>query len=108
MAANRIEVDFGVWGIMRKVAVAVFVTAILGVLALWYIPIMRQTNALQKEIEIKRESLKRQQELHQKYNDELHELRTDPEAVEKTIREKLNLIKPNEKIYYFESPSTAR
>jgi len=108
MAANRIEVDFGIWGIMRKVAVTLFVTAILGALFLWYIPIIRQTNALQKEIESKRESLKRQQELHQKYNDELHALRTDPEAVEKAIREKLGLAKPNEKIYYFESSSTTR
>ncbi len=104
MACDKLEVDFGVWGTIKKIAVTFAILGLLACLALWYIPILNQTIALQKEIDLKREALRKQQELQQKYTEEIVALRTDSETVEHAVREKLGLVKPNETIYHFESP----
>ena len=104
MAYRRLEVDFGIWGTVRKTASALIVIALLGGFALWYVPILKQTGALQRDIEIKRQALKKQQELHQRYNEEIQALKSNPEAVERAVRETLKLAKPNETIYHFELP----
>ena len=104
MAYRQLEVDFGIWGTLRKLALTLVVMALIGGMGLWYIPILRQSNALQREIELKRLALKKQEELHQKLSNEIVALKTDPEAIERAIREKLGLVKPNETIFHFESP----
>jgi cell division protein FtsB len=104
MPATQIHVDFGIWGIIRKVAVGTVVVAILIGLGLWYIPVLKQSQKLREEIALKRGKLKQQQELHAKYSAEISALRTDPETVERAVREKLGLIKPFETIYLFETP----
>ncbi len=104
MAYGRINVDYGAWGIVGKTAWAILITCgITAALVFIYVPSIRQSAALQKEIEIKREALKKQMELQQKYDEELRDLRSNPEAVERAAREKLKLVKPNEMIYIFES-----
>lgn len=104
MPYDKLRVDFGVWGTIKKIAVMLVVICALGGLASWYIPILKQTTALQKEIEAKREAIRKQEELHQKYTEEIVALRTDPETVEHAVREKMGLAKSNETIYRFESP----
>ena len=104
MRYDKLAVDFGVWGTVRKVAVTLVIAGILVGLGLCYIPILKQTASLQKENEIKREALRKQQALHQRYSEEIVALRTDPEAVERAIRERLHLVKPDEVIFHFESP----
>lgn len=104
MSYDKLQIDFGIWGAVKKIAVALVIVGILGSLALWYIPILKQTTALQKEIELKREALRRQQQLHQRYSEEIVALRTDPQAVQRAVREKLGLVKPEETIYHFEPP----
>jgi cell division protein FtsB len=102
------EVDFGVWGVVRRVAVVLCAIAILGLLALWYVPVINSGHALQKEIEIKREALRKANELNAQLNDQIHALRHDPEAVEREARKRLNLVKPNETIFHFESSKSNR
>ena len=108
MSFEKLHVDFGVWGTIKKVAVTFVVIGLLSCLALWYIPILKQTTALQKDLDLKREALRKEQELHQRYTEEIVALRTDPEMVERVVREKLGLAKPNETIYHFESPQQQR
>jgi len=92
---QKLHVDFGIWGTIRKAAIGVIVVALMCGLAAWYIPIVNQTSTYQKEIEIKKEALKKQLEKQQQYREEIQAFRTDPEVVEKAAREKLNLVKPN-------------
>ena len=104
MSSNRIQVDFGIWGTVRNLAVAVLSLTILAGLAVWYIPVIRQTTALQREIEIKRQELRKQQELNQKYAEEARLLHIDAETIERTSRQKLGLVKSDETIFRFEEP----
>ena len=104
--SNRLEVDFGVWGTIRKVAIVLITLGILSALAAWYIPTLKKISALEKEIELKRVKLKEQEALHRKYEDEIIALKTDPEAVEREARKQLRLAKPEETIYSFESKTT--
>ncbi len=108
MADSRLEVDYGVWSALRKVAVAAIVLAGITGLALLYVPILRQRAALEKEIEFKNAALRKGQDLNQRYNEEILELKTDPEAVERAVRETLKFAKPEETIYYFESRGDKR
>jgi cell division protein FtsB len=108
MSDGKLSVDFGVWGVIRKVAVVLVVLGLLGGLALWYIPILKQTQVLEREIKIKTEAINKQKETYRRYSDEIVALRNDPEAVEREARLKLNLAKPNETIYHFETPRSDR
>jgi len=101
MAYNRLEVDFGIWGTLRKVAFAIIIAVILGGMALLYVPILKQNSRLEKDVEIKRQTLKQQQALCQKYSEEIQSLKSDPEYVEHVAREVLGVAKPNEDIYRF-------
>ncbi len=108
MAYGRLEADFGVWGTIKKVSVVILVLAGVAATAAFYVPTINQAKSLQREIEDKRLALKKQQELHRKYSEEIQALRHDPEAVERAIRENLHLAKPDETIYRFESSSSGK
>lgn len=106
MADRTIRVDFGVWGVIRKVAITCVALAILAGLVLWCIPVIQQGQRLQKEIDLKKEALRRQQELHAQYTDEIFRLKNDSDFIERTIRIKTRKVKPNEEIYVFEPSKT--
>jgi cell division protein FtsB len=105
---QKLYVDFGIWGTVRKAAIAIVVIALMCGLAAWYVPIVRQAAWLQKEIEIKKEAIKVHAEKQRRYMDEIQAFRSNPEVVEKAAREKLGLVKPNEVIYRFESDKGQR
>lgn len=108
MRDERLHVDYGVWGTINRVAWTLLILCVSGaIFVFWYAPAIRQSKALQREIEIKREALKQQEALKLKYDEELKALRSDPEAVERAVRERLKLVKPNETIYRVESPKTS-
>ena len=56
---------------------------------------LRRKQAEQRQWEARNETLRRQNEELQK---RIHELRTDPKAIEKIAREELLLVHPNDKI----------
>ncbi len=56
----------------------------------------------------KNAALRKGQDLNQRYNEEILELKTDPEAVERAVRETLKFAKPEETIYSFESRGDKR
>ncbi|MDD2709279.1 MAG: septum formation initiator family protein [Verrucomicrobiae bacterium] len=100
---RRLQVDYGVWGILRKVAVSIIVISIFVLVIASYVPALRQSQRLEEDIEVKRQALLQQRKLHDEYGGEILFLKTDPEAVERKVREKMGLAKPNEVIYHFES-----
>jgi cell division protein FtsB len=102
VAYPKLHVDFGMWGLVRKASMIVFCVAAVGLLAAFYIPILKQSRAFQMEIDQKRAALRTQMEIHRRLTEELQLLKTSPLAVEQAVREKLGLVKPNEVIYRFE------
>lgn len=108
MPEQKLYVDFGIWGTLRKAAIGVVVIALMCGLAVWYVPIVNQSTRLQREIDIRKAALARQQEKQKRYQEQILAFKTNPEAAEQAAREKLGLVKPNETIYRFESESTAR
>jgi cell division protein FtsB len=102
MASRRLEVDYGVQEKVRKLFVALFVVSMVVILGSCYEPNLKKMRNLQAEVEKKRAVLRAQQELQRRYQEELLALRHDPEAVERAVREKFRLAKPDETIYRFD------
>ena len=106
---RRHRVGYGASAKVRKLSVLLIVVSALILLGSLYQPAIRKMWSLQAEKEAKQKALHEQQVLRRRYEEELHALRHDPEAVERAVRQKFRLIKPEETIYRFEpSPSPQR
>ena len=104
MAYRRLAVDYGVQEKARKLSIGLFVVSLGMLLGSLYTPALKKMRSLEGEVETKRKALRDQKELRQRYEEELHAMRHDPEAIERAVREKMRLILPGETIYRFESP----
>jgi cell division protein FtsB len=108
MASRRLEVNYGVQEKVRKLFVGLFVVSVVILLGSFYEPTLKKMRNLQAEVEAKRKALRAQEELHRRYQEELLALRHDPEAVERAVREKFRLARPEETIYRFDPPPPTR
>lgn len=99
------NVDTGIWGRLTRVIIFLFIIAGLILIAVWYLPLIRQNERMRKEI------LRLDTEL-QKATEENKQSKTsisamdDPKAVERLAREKLGYAKPGETVVRFEEPAT--
>ncbi|MCC7519566.1 MAG: septum formation initiator family protein [Verrucomicrobiae bacterium] len=105
MAFRRLEVDYGFPEKIRKFFVGLVVVSLMLILGSCYEPTFKKMRNLQVEVEAKKKALAVQQGLHRRYQDRLAALRHDPEAVEREVREKFRLAKPEETIYRFDPAS---
>lgn len=99
------NVDTSIWGRLTRVIIFLFIIAGLILIAVWYLPLIRQNERMRKEI------LRLDTEL-QKATEENKQSKTsisamdDPKAVERLAREKLGYAKPGETVVRFEESAT--
>ncbi len=92
------------WARLQSLGFFVFV-AIVGLgIVLLFVPLLHQRHAMQREIARLDRELEQQDALEKKQKTEIEALKTDSSYVERTARNKLNLARPNEVIFRFESP----
>lgn len=75
--------------------------------AMMFLPLLHQRRALLTELERLDREIARQEALEQQQRAEIEALRSDPYHIERTIRDQLNLARPNELIFRFEPPPSA-
>ena len=105
-SSNRINWR-AVWLRVQSLGVLVFIGIVAAAVALvLFLPAWHRRHSMEIELQrlaaenIRLESLEKQQ------RQEIEALKADPSYVERTARNKLNLARPNETIFRFESPAS--
>jgi cell division protein FtsB len=100
------NVDLGIWSKLTRVVVfLLFVAAVLAV-AVWYLPLIRQNEAMRKEILRLNAQIRQQEELNRHLENSIKAIRNDPRTVERLAREKLGFAKPGESVIRFQEPTS--
>jgi cell division protein DivIC len=95
------------WTKLQSLGFLVFVGIVGCGVVLLFLPLLHQRHVMQQDIARLDRELEQQDALETKQKTEIEALKTDPGFVERTARNKLNLVRPNEVIFRFEPPPTA-
>ncbi len=95
------------WARLQSLGFLVFAGIVgLGVV-LMFVPILQHRHAMLLEISRLDSEITRQESLEKRQKMEIEALKTDSAYVERTARNKLNLVRPNEVIFRFEPKTNA-
>ena len=85
-----------------------FLLLIAGALliAVWYLPLIKQNERMRKEILRLETQLQKEEESSKQLRAAIESLRSDPKAVERLARERLGYARPGETVVRFETPAT--
>lgn len=93
------------WQRLQPFGVVILAGAVAVAATLLFFPLLQKRRALLAELERLDREIARQEALEQQQRAEIEALRTDPHYIEQTIRDRLNLARPNELIFRFETPA---
>ncbi len=102
------NVDLGIWDKLTKVVIFLLFLAGLLVVAVWYLPLIKQNERMRKEILRFDNQIQRQEEAGKQLRASMDALRYDPKAVERLARETLGYARQGETVIRFEEPVTNR
>ena len=92
------------WGKLQSLGFFVFVAIVGCGVALLFVPLLHQRREMQQDIARLDREIEQQETLEKKQKTEIEALKNDSSYIERTARNKLNLARPNEVIFRFESP----
>lgn len=98
--------DFNVWDKLTRVVIFLLFIAYLLVVAVWYLPLIRQNEQMRQDIFRIEAKIQKQKETNKQLSGSIEALLRDPKARERLIRERLEYGKPGETIIRFYSPAT--
>lgn len=102
------NVDLGIWNKLTRVAIGLILAAGLLLIAVWYLPLIKQNERMRKEVLRLDTQIQKEDETAKQLKTSIDALRNDPKAVERLAREKLGYAKPGETVIRFEEPATNR
>jgi cell division protein FtsB len=91
------------WARMQSLGFVVFLVIVGAGAVLVFVPLWHKRLAMQREIRQLDTDLANQENTEKELKGEIEALKSDPSYVERTARSKLNLAKPGETIFRFES-----
>jgi cell division protein DivIC len=92
------------WGKLQSLGFFVFVAIVGCGIALLFVPLLHQRREMQQDIAQLDREIEQQDTLEKKQKTEIEALKSDSSYIERTARNKLNLARPNEVIFRFETP----
>jgi cell division protein DivIC len=92
------------WGKLQSLGFFVFAAIVGCGIALLFVPLLHQRREMQQDIARLDREIDQQETLEKKQKIEIEALKTDSSFIERTARNKLNLARPNEVIFRFETP----
>jgi len=99
--------NLGFWNKLTSLATLVAVVVGIGLVGLWYKPLLDQNQRLRKEISRLDFQIKQEEATCRILSNRIDAIEKDPKTVARLAREKLGYAKPNETIIRFDPPSTA-
>jgi cell division protein FtsB len=100
------NVDLGIWSKLTKLVVGLLLLAGLLIIALWYLPLIRENERRRREVIRLEAQIAQEEATARQTRESVETLRNDPKAVERLAREKLGYAKPGETVVRFEPPFT--
>jgi len=98
--------NFNIWEKLTRVVIFLLFVAGLLVVAVWYLPLIRENERYRKEILRYDALIHKEEETSKQLRSSFDSLRHDPKAVERLSRERLGYAKPGETVIRFDSPNT--
>ena len=92
---------------LQSLGVVVFILVVAAGGALLFVPVLHRRHTMNNDIRRLDTEIARREALEKQQKAEIEALKTDPGYVERTARDKLNLARPNETVFRFESTNTA-
>jgi cell division protein FtsB len=88
---------------LQSLGFAVFILVVVAGGVLLFVPVWHRRHTMNSDIRRLDSEIARREALEKQQKAEIEALKTDPSYVERTARDKLNLVKPNETMFRFES-----
>ena len=100
------KVDLSIWDKLTRVVIFLLFVAGILLVAIWYMPLIKQNERMRKEILRLDTLIQKEEEESKQLRTSIDALRRDPKAVERLARERLGYAKPGEYVIRFEEPPT--
>ena len=100
------NVDVGIWGKLSRVAIGLFVVALILIVAKWYLPVIKKNEHMRQEILRLDTKTQKEKEINKQLKAATESLQKDPKAVERLARRRLGYAKPDEKVVIFGDSAT--
>jgi cell division protein FtsB len=100
------NVDLGIWDKLTRVVIFLVFVACLLIVAMWYLPLIKQNERYRKQLLLQDARLEKAKEDGKQLHNSIEALSRDPKAVDRLIRERLGYVKPGETVIRFEAPVT--
>jgi cell division protein FtsB len=98
------NVDVGIWGKLNRLVMALLLVAVVVGVAIWYLPVIKNNEAMRKEILDLTAQVRQEEEIARRLEARIKALKNDPKALERVVREKLGYVKPGETMIRFIDP----
>ena len=100
------NVDLGIWDKLSRVVIFLLFVAGLLVVAVWYLPLIKQNERMRKEILRLDTQIQKEEDVSKQLKLSIDSLKRDPKAIERLARERLGYARPGETVVRFEAPAT--
>ena len=100
------NVDLGIWSKLTKVVVALFITAFVLLIGMYYVPLIHQNERMRSDIMRLQTQLQKEEDNSKRLKAEIDTLRNDPKTLERLTREKLGYARPDETVIRFRPSPT--
>jgi len=97
-----------VWAVLTRLVQMLLLLAVVTAIFLWFFPVWQELQERQREKAAIEQRIEEETMLTDAHRDEIHYLKTSPEYVERQARERLNLGRPGEVIFRFDSYEKTR
>jgi cell division protein FtsB len=98
--------NLNLWDKLTRVVIFLLFVAYFLIVAVWYLPLIRQNERMREEILKFDAQIQKQEEVARQLKTSIDALRYDPKSVERLARERYGYAKPGETIVRFEPPVT--
>ena len=100
------KVDLSIWDKLTRVVIFLLFVAGILLVAIWYLPLIKQNERMRKEILRLDTLIQKEEETGKQLRTSIDALRHDPKAVERLARERLGYAKTGRNRIRFEEPQT--
>jgi cell division protein FtsB len=100
------KVNLSIWDKLTRVVIFLLFVAGILLVAIWYLPLIKQNERMRKEILRLDTLVQREEENSKELRSSIDTLRRDPKAVERLARETFGYGKAGETVIRFEEPQT--